>query len=121
MANADYAATSNTGRTSIDRGLVDAVATRQTLTGDEVLHPLCTTHRCPPAWSWSHPGPRSMSRRRPLPCFDDAVAKYQRLTAIYPALGCDVVLLPKFPPQHGHDFVLIALAERCGQDMTVGR
>ena len=55
------------------------------------------------------------------PGFDDAVAKYQRLTAIYPALGCDVVLLPKFPPQNGHDFVLVALAERCGQDMTVGR
>ena len=42
---------------------------------------------------------------------DDAIAEYQRLLHLYPALGYEVTILPKVSVQERADFVLQALKE----------
>ncbi|MGX7743300.1 AAA family ATPase [Rhodopseudomonas parapalustris] len=123
IAIADHAAAAtNTGWTFFDRGLIDAAAALQTLTGDQILHPLFTAHRYHPRMFMAPPWPEIYvtddDRRHG---FDAAVAEYDRLAATYPALGYDVVPLPKIPTAARADFVLGALAESKGQDITERR
>nr|WP_246700335.1 AAA family ATPase [Rhodopseudomonas sp. WA056] len=120
MAIADHAAAAaNTGWTFFDRGLIDAAAALQALTGDEVLRPLATAHRYHRRMFMAPPWPEIYvtddDRRHG---FDAAVAEYQRLNTTYPALGHDVVLLPKISTAARADFVLAALAERKGRDIA---
>jgi len=95
-----------------DRGLVDAAAGLQHLTGEAVVASLGETHRfyrriflAPP---WPEIYVTDPERRHG---FDFAVAEYSRLLEIYPALGYEVVILPKTQVAERADFILKALTE----------
>jgi predicted ATPase len=97
MAQAGYeAARSLPGPVFFDRGLIDAAVALKHLTGEVALTDLAARHRyaspvflAPP---WSELFATDAERRHD---FTSAVAEYDRLAAAYPALGYDVVLLPK--------------------------
>jgi predicted ATPase len=119
-AIADHAAAAaHDGWTFFDRGLVDAATALQALTGDEVLRPLATAQRYHRRMFMAPPWPEIYvtddDRRHG---FDAAVTEYQRLAETYPALGYEVVLLPKISTPARADFVLAALAERKGRDIA---
>jgi predicted ATPase len=93
-----------------DRGLIDAAAALQHLTGEPALAALRETHRyhtrvfmTPP---WREIYAKDPERRHG---FDDAVAEYERLVEVYPSLGYEVVTLPKIRIAERADFVLSAL------------
>lgn len=120
MAIADHAAAvAHDGRTFFDRGLIDAAAALQALTGDDVLRPLAAAHRYHRRMFMAPPWPEIYvtddGRRHG---FDAAVAEYQRLATTYPALGYEVGALPKISTAARADFVLAALAERKGRDIA---
>ncbi len=79
-----------------DRSLVDAAAHLQQLTGEAVLEPLAEPrlyHRCvflvPP---WHEIYETDAERQHDFP---DAVAEYEHLLIVYPALGYEIAVLPK--------------------------
>lgn len=95
-----------------DRGLIDAAAAVQHLTGEPVLAALGHSHRyhrrvflAPP---WPEIYVTDRERRHGL---DRALAEYCRLLEVYPSLGYDVSILPKIGVPERADFVLSAL--RC--------
>ena len=95
-----------------DRGLVDAAAGLQDLTGEAVVASLGQTHRfyrrvflAPP---WPEIYLTDPERRHG---FESAVAEYSRLLEIYAVLGYEVMILPKIEVPQRADFVLRALAE----------
>jgi predicted ATPase len=97
----------NTGWTFFDRGLIDAAAALQHLTGEPVLADLVQSHRynrrvflAPP---WPEIFATDPERRHG---FDAALAEYDRLVEVYPSLGYEVVLLPKCAVTARADFVL---------------
>lgn len=94
-----------------DRGLIDAAAGLQHLTGEPVAAELGATHRyhrkvflTPP---WPEIYATDPERRHG---FDDAVAEYERLTEVYPLLGYELVILPKIGVMERADFVVETLA-----------
>jgi predicted ATPase len=95
-----------------DRGLVDAAAGLQYLTGEAVLAPLGQTHRYHHRVFLTPPWPEiyltDPERRHGL---DSAVAEYLRLLEIYPSLGYEVSILPKIGAAERADFILKALKE----------
>jgi len=95
-----------------DRGLIDAAAGLQYLTGEAVVVTLGQKHpfyqRVFLAPPWPEIYTTDPERRHG---FDFAVAEYSRLLEIYPALGYEVVILPKIEVTERADFVLDALAE----------
>ncbi|ANM10955.1 MULTISPECIES: AAA family ATPase [unclassified Rhizobium] len=108
MATADHAATrGRTGWTFFDRGLIDAAAALQHLTGEPALERLSALHRYNSSVFLTPPWPEiyvaDPERRH---AFDEAVAEYDRLAATYPALGYDVVMLPKIAVADRADFIL---------------
>jgi predicted ATPase len=95
-----------------DRGLIDAAAGLQYLTGEAVLAPLSQTHRyhhrvflAPP---WAEIYLTDPERRHGL---DAAIAEYLRLVEIYPSLGYEVSILPKIGAAERADFIVEALKE----------
>jgi predicted ATPase len=95
-----------------DRGLVDATAALQHLTGELVLAALDQAHRyhrrvfmAPP---WPEVYVTDRERRHGL---DAAIAEYSRLLEVYPPLGYEVSVLPKVGVAERADFVVDALAE----------
>ncbi|MEN3349562.1 MAG: hypothetical protein V7632_3197 [Bradyrhizobium sp.] len=105
------AAEAHSGWVFFDRGLVDAASALQALTGEPVLRPLCARHRyhrrvfmAPP---WPQINVTDPERRHRL---EDAIAEYQRLLETLPALGYDIIDLPKISPSARADFVLATLA-----------
>ena len=95
-----------------DRCLVDAAAGLQHLTGEAVVASLGQTHRfyrrvflAPP---WPEIYLTDPERRHG---FDFAVVEYSRLLEIYPALGYEVVILPKIEVAKRADVVVKALME----------
>jgi predicted ATPase len=112
MALADRArAGALEGWVFFDRGLIDAAAALQHVTGEQVLDPLRRSHRyhrrvflAPPWPEIYEPDPE---RRHGL---DAARAEYARLLEAYPSLGYDVVLLPRVKVSERADFVLETLA-----------
>jgi predicted ATPase len=95
-----------------DRGLIDAAAGLQHLTGEPVLAALGQSHRyhrrvflTPP---WPEVYVTDSERRHGL---NAAVSEYQRLLDVYPSLGYEVTILPKVSVQERADSVLRALAE----------
>ena len=94
-----------------DRGLIDAAAGLQHLSGEPVLAVLGMRHRyhgrvfLAPPWPDIYAG--DPERRHGL---DDAVAEYERLREAYPALGYDVVILPRTGVEERAGFVLSKLA-----------
>jgi len=111
MAIADRdAATGKAGWVFFDRGLIDAAVALEQATGEPVAermnlsHPYHSTVFMAPPWPEIHHG--DAERRHG---FNDAVAEYDRLNAAYPALGYDVVPLPKLAVGKRADFVLATL------------
>jgi predicted ATPase len=94
-----------------DRGLVDAAAALQHVTGEQVLEPLGRSHRYHRRVFLAPPWPEIYAidpeRRHG---FDAALAEYARLLEAYPSLGYEVVVLPKAGVSERVDFVLEALA-----------
>ena len=102
-----------------DRGLVDAAAGLQHLTGEPVLAALGQSHRyhrrvfLTPPWPEIYVTDRE--RRHGL---DAAIAEYSRLLEVYPSLGYEVSVLPKVGMAERAGFVLDAPAE--GRHRTHG-
>jgi predicted ATPase len=113
MSLADRAsACTREGWVFFDRGLVDAAAGLQHLTGEKVLAALGQTHRYHQRVFLTPPWPEiyltDPERRHGL---DAAVAEYFRLLEIYRLLDYEVFILPKIGVTERADFVLKVLAE----------
>lgn len=111
MALADReAANSLNGWVFFDRGLIDAAAALQHLTGEPILERIGWLHRyhrrvfLTPPWAEIF-GPDAERRHS----FDAAVAEYDRLLIAYPSLGYEVIILPKTGVSERADFVLRTL------------
>ncbi|CAN7194269.1 AAA family ATPase [Rhizobium sp. LjRoot98] len=94
-----------------DRGLVDAAAALEHVTGEPALAKFCQAHRyhkrvflVPP---WPEIYVTDPERRHGL---DAAVAEYDRLLRAYSLLGYDICILPKTGIAERADFVLQTLA-----------
>lgn len=111
LALADRAGASRFGGwVFFDRGLIDAAAALQHLTGEPALATLKQAHRyhkrvfiTPP---WREIYVNDPERRHG---FDDAVLEHHRLMEVYPCLDYEVVVLPKAEPTERADFVMRAL------------
>ena len=118
MALADRAAVAEAAAAAarwvfFDRGLIDAAAALEHVTGEPVLKTLGEQHRyhhrvflTPP---WPEIYETDPERRHGL---DDARAEYERLLEVYPSLGYEVVVLPKVSVVERADFVLAMLERR---------
>ena len=111
MAMADRdAAEGVDGWVFFDRGLIDAAAALQHLSGEPALAPLAQSHRyhrrvfLTPPWPEIHV--TDGERRHGL---DEAVEEYIRLMEVYPALGYEVTVLPLAGVAERADIVLAAL------------
>lgn len=93
-----------------DRGLIDAAAGLENLTGETALAPLSGVHRYYQRVFMTPPWPEifqmDAERRHG---FDSAEAEYLRLLETYKSLGYEVLLLPKVGVKERADFVLQAL------------
>jgi predicted ATPase len=93
-----------------DRGLIDAAAALQHLTGEPALATFAAEHRynhrvfiAPP---WPELYATDTERRH---SFDAAVAEYDRLVEAYPSLGYQLVMLPEVAIADRAAFVVNAL------------
>ena len=113
MALADRAAAAaHSGWVFFDRGLVDAAAALEALTGEPVLAALGSEHRYHRCVFLTPPWPEiygtDADRQH---AFSEAEAEYRRLTHAFPRLGYETIILPKAPTPARADFVLRALSE----------
>lgn len=113
MALADRAAAeARPGWVFFDRGLVDAASALQHMTGEPALETIAKPHPYHRRVFLTPPWPEiygtDPERRHGL---DAAMAEYERLLQAYPALGYEVVVLPKTGVAERADFVLGTLAE----------
>lgn len=97
MALADRErASQTTGWVFFDRSLIDAAAALAHASGDETVLDLCQRHRYHDTVFLTPPWPDlyapDAERRHGL---EAAIAEYDRLTALFPRLGYEIVLLPK--------------------------
>jgi predicted ATPase len=113
LALADLASSDEqTGWVFFDRGLIDALAALQHLTGEPAIAATSQKqrfHRCvlfAPPWPEIHV--TDTERRHSIGA---AVAEYQRLLDLYPTLGYEVVILPKVSVSQPADFVLSRLMD----------
>ena len=112
MALADRdAARGHEGWVFFDRGLIDAASALEALTGAPVLQALGQAHRyhrrvflVPP---WPEIYVTDPERRHGI---EAGLAEYERLERDYPALGYEVVVLPKTSVAARADLVLATLA-----------
>ncbi|OYW27700.1 MAG: ATPase [Caulobacter sp. 12-67-6] len=110
MALADREDAPSQGWVFFDRGLIDAAVALEHLTGEPAVETLCGLHRyhrqvfMAPPWPEIHVVDRE--RRHGL---DEAVAEYERLQVAYPALGYNILVLPKTSVADRANFVLDAL------------
>jgi predicted ATPase len=114
MALADRIAASKlAGWVFFDRGLIDAAAGLEHLTGEPVLDSLGQIHRYHRRVFLTPPWPEiyrtDMDRRHDM---DFAAAEYSRLLEAYPSLGYEVAILPKISVAERADFVLKSLQEK---------
>jgi predicted ATPase len=95
-----------------DRGLIDAAAALQHLTGKPALATLVPAECYHPRVFLAPPWPEiyvaDTERRHGLGV---AIAEYQRLLSVYPSLGYRVTILPKTSAPERAEFVLHSLAE----------
>jgi len=98
------------GPVFFDRGLVDAAAALQHLTGEPAVAALGRAHRYSRRVFLAPPWPElyvtDPERRHGLA---EAVAEYDRLRVVYPSLGYEVCVLPKTSVEHRADFILAEL------------
>lgn len=108
----------HSGWVFFDRGLVDAAAALDHLTGDPVLAALGSVHRYHPRVFLTPPWPEiyvtDSERRHGLA---DAIAEYERLCEAYPSLGYDICVLPKARVEARADLIL----ELLGRPTPSGR
>lgn len=101
------AARARSGLVFFDRGLVDAAAALQHVTGEPALDALRDQHRYHRRVFLTPPWPEiyhtDAERRHDL---DAAIAEYERLLQTYPALGYDVITVPKIGVVERADFIL---------------
>jgi predicted ATPase len=103
-------ASDHDGWVFFDRGLIDAAAALQHMTGELASTTVLQKHRfhhrvflTPP---WPEIWVTDTERRH---SFDAAVAEYRRLIEVYPSLGYEVTILPKVSVSERVDFVLSRL------------
>ncbi|MXN44661.1 AAA family ATPase [Shinella kummerowiae] len=95
------------GLVFFDRGFVDAASALEISGGEPVQDDLAAVHRynrrvfLTPPWPDIHTG--DAERRHG---FDAALEEYERLEKTYPALGYEVIVLPKVSVVERADFVL---------------
>jgi len=111
MALADRASASALdGWVFFDRGLVDAAAALEHITGEPALASLVRSHRYHRRVFMTPPWPeiygRDPERRHDL---DAAMAEYSRLLEVYRSLGYEVVVLAKLGVAERADLVMSAL------------
>ncbi len=113
LAVADLMAASRSGAwVFFDRGLIDAAAGLQHLTGEQTLATIgqsCRYHRrifLTPPWPEIYVTDKERGHG-----FDEAVDEYRRLLDVYPSLGYELMILPKFGVAERADFVLHTLAQ----------
>ncbi|MBV8937676.1 MAG: AAA family ATPase [Alphaproteobacteria bacterium] len=95
-----------------DRGLIDAAAALQLLTGEQVLARLGQSHRYHRRVFLAPPWPEIyVTDRERRHGFDAALAEYWRLVEVYPALGYELVVLPKIGVLERADVVLTTLGK----------
>jgi predicted ATPase len=98
------------GKVFFDRGLIDAAAALQHMTGEPTLEPLKTRHRYNRCVFLTPPWPeiyvRDQERRH---AFDVALAEYARLLEVYPPLGYELRIVPKRAVAVRADYVLKVL------------
>lgn len=107
MALEDRQKAPTEGFVFFDRGLIDAAVALEHLTGEPILADLAIRHRYSNPIFLAPPWPElfaSDAERRHD--FASAVAEYDRLAAAYPALGYDVILLPKVSVAERLAFIL---------------
>lgn len=98
LAANDYAQANDQSQSWVffDRGLIDAAAALQALTGEPVLTALASRYRYHPCVFLVPPWPeiyqQNSERRHSM---DAAVSEFERLQEVYPTLGYRVSLLPK--------------------------
>ena len=96
-----------------DRGLIDAAAALQHLTGEPMLTIYGQEHRYHSRVFLAPPWPEIyVTDTERHHGFDAAVAEYQRLLDVYPLLGYQVTVLPKVSVRERADFVLNTLVVR---------
>lgn len=113
MALEDRAsATTLNGWVFFDRGLVDAAAALQHLTGEPALAAFAQEYRYHQRVFLTPPWPE-IYRHDPewRHGLEAAEAEYSRLLAAYPALGYDVSILPKVSVSERADFIERALQQ----------
>lgn len=113
LALADLkAATALPGRVFFDRGLLDAASGLAALTGEPVLKTYAAAWHFNPLVFLTPPWPeiyrQDAERQHGL---DAAIPEYERLRRDYPALGYEVIDLPKVSVEERAAFVLAALGE----------
>jgi predicted ATPase len=110
IADRRAAADRPAGWAFFDRGLVDAAAALQHLTGEPTLETLGQSHRYHRRVFLAPPCPEiyvtDVERRHG---FDQAIAEYHRLLVVYPSLGYEVIVLPKVDVAARADSVLRTL------------
>ena len=93
-----------------DRGLIDAAAGLEHLTGEPAVKMLGTVHRYNKLVFLAPPWPEIyVIDRERRHGFEHAVAEYDRLHKVYPSLGYSVYVLPKTSVQHRADLILATL------------
>jgi predicted ATPase len=112
MSLADRADTDTSARwVFFDRGLIDAAAGLEHLTGEPVIESLGRAYRYNKRVFLAPPWPEiytlDQERRHD---FAEAVAEYDRLIAVYPALGYDIHVLPKVSVAERANWILASLA-----------
>jgi predicted ATPase len=113
MALADRgSARSLPGWVFFDRGLIDAAAAFEHVTGEPVLMTLGRVHRYHRRVFLTPPWPEIyVTDRERRHGFDRALAEYSRLLEVYPSLGYEPVVLPKVKVVERADIVLATLAK----------
>jgi predicted ATPase len=108
MAHEDrFWAASQPGWVFFDRGLVDAAAALQALTGESVLASLGHSHRYHRRVFLAPPWPKIfVADAERQHGFESAVEEYTRLADSYPWLGYETVILPRTAVEERADFVL---------------
>jgi predicted ATPase len=95
-----------------DRGLIDAAAGLEHLTGEPVLERLGSVYRYNRRVFLAPPWPEiyvlDHERRHGLA---EAVAEYDRLINVYPSLGYEILVLPKVSVAERADWILRSLAD----------
>lgn len=98
-----------------DRGLVDAAAALQHLTGEPILEKLSVAHRYHQRVFLTPPMARNLhDRSRAAPWLRRGCRRIW-LAAIYPTLGYDIIILPKIAVADRADFILDCLSRETRQ------